>query len=133
VVVNRSDHPPHLGPVGSNLTLKDKTLCIEAIKPFVILGKSLMGVAREESRLEPENIGSTERQKEPCGSLSPRGLGSDAANQFASGHQCIKAGKSPWRFQFKVTAGLFGRVVAGQTFPMLKQDIKKSAHSTARE
>jgi hypothetical protein len=64
-----------LAAVGSNLTLKDKKLCIEAIKPFVILGKSLMDVAREESRLEPENIGSTERQKEPCGSLSPTGLG----------------------------------------------------------
>jgi len=63
-----------LAAVGSNLTLKDKTLRIEAIKPFVILEKSLKGVAERNDGLEPENIGSTKRQKEPCGSLCPTGL-----------------------------------------------------------
>jgi len=63
-----------LASVGSNLTLKDKKLCIEATKPFVILEKSLLGSVIPAGELEPEKIGFAERQKEPFGSLCPTRL-----------------------------------------------------------
>ncbi len=61
--------------IGSNLTLKDKILCIEAKKPFLILEKSLSGEEQENEPIEPENVGSLQRQKEASASLSPRLLG----------------------------------------------------------
>ncbi|KAF0181116.1 MAG: Resolvase protein [Limisphaerales bacterium] len=56
---------------GSNLTLKDKKLCIEAREPFVILQKSLSADDPETDHIEPENIGSPYMQKEAFASLCP--------------------------------------------------------------
>src|ERR1035437_3447524 len=60
--------------IGSNLTLKDKKLCIEARKPFFILENSLSSNERENSTLEPETIRSPKRQKEAIASSCPRVL-----------------------------------------------------------
>ncbi len=61
--------------IGSNLTLKDKKLCIEAKKPFLILEKSLSLDEPENEPIEPENTAVSQRQKEANASLSPRRLG----------------------------------------------------------
>lgn len=66
--------------IGSNLMLKDKKLCIEARKPFFILEKSLSADERENEPIEPEYTSLPERQKEPCGSRCPRGLGDRESN-----------------------------------------------------
>jgi hypothetical protein len=59
--------------IGSNLTLKDKKLCIEAKKPFFILEKSLSSDEHGNAPIEPENVSLLQRQKEanasPCVSL----------------------------------------------------------------
>jgi len=54
-----------LTTVGSNLTLKDKKLCLEARKPFFILGTSLSAGEQENRAIEPENTGLTQRRNEP--------------------------------------------------------------------
>jgi hypothetical protein len=51
--------------------LKDKKLCIEAKKPFLILEKSLFGDGKENDPIEPENIGPPQRQKDAEASLCP--------------------------------------------------------------
>jgi hypothetical protein len=61
-----------LATIGSNLTLKDKILCIEARKPFFIIGESKSGEKTEIEPIEPENIGLPYRRKEACASLPPR-------------------------------------------------------------
>jgi site-specific DNA recombinase len=57
--------------IGSNLTLKDKKLCIEATKPLLILEKSLCGRCQENRPIEPENRGLPQGQKEAKASLRP--------------------------------------------------------------
>jgi hypothetical protein len=56
--------------IGSNLTLKDKQLFIEAKKPFLLLEKSLPGCEDEYDSIKPKNNGSSKRQNEA--SASPR-------------------------------------------------------------
>jgi hypothetical protein len=57
--------------IGSNLTLKDKILIIEARKPFFLLETSLIHPTGQSEPIEPENIGLPYRQKEACASLRP--------------------------------------------------------------
>jgi DNA invertase Pin-like site-specific DNA recombinase len=45
-----------LATIGSNLILKDKKLCIEAKRPFLILEESLSGSQSQNERIEPGNI-----------------------------------------------------------------------------
>jgi DNA invertase Pin-like site-specific DNA recombinase len=61
--------------VGSNLTLKDKKLLIEARKPFLILEKSHLPDEAQNEPIEPENVPQPQRQKEANASSCPRLLG----------------------------------------------------------
>jgi hypothetical protein len=61
--------------IGSNLTLKDKKLCIEAKKPFFLLEESLNSDEHQNEPIEPENVRSPQRRKEANASIPPRGLG----------------------------------------------------------
>ena len=61
--------------IGSNLTLKDKKLCIEAKKPFFILENSLSSNEHEHSKIEPETIRLSQGQKKHNTSPCPRLLG----------------------------------------------------------
>jgi hypothetical protein len=47
-----------LSAIGSNLTLRDKMLCIEAPNPFLILEQSLSRLSEKKRRFEPEKNGS---------------------------------------------------------------------------
>jgi len=64
-----------LTAVGSNLTLKDKKLSIEAKKPFSFFDESTNGSNEEFTPIEPENNGLPQRRKEACVSFRPRLLG----------------------------------------------------------
>jgi hypothetical protein len=57
--------------VGSNLTLKDKKLSIEARKPFSFFDDSFPGGDSEIGPIEPENDGGLQRQKEANASSCP--------------------------------------------------------------
>ena len=48
-----------LTAISSNLTLRDKKLCIEAKNPFLILEKSLSRMPEVQARFEPSKFGST--------------------------------------------------------------------------
>ena len=61
--------------IGSNLTFKDKKLCIEAKKPFFLLEKSLNSDERQNGPLEPDNVALPQEQKEENASPRPRLLG----------------------------------------------------------
>jgi len=61
--------------IGSNLTLEDKKLCIEAKKPFLILETSLSAEERPNRTIEPENISLPPGQKEANASPCPNLLG----------------------------------------------------------
>ena len=61
--------------IGSNLTLRDKRLIIEAKKPFFIIETSLADGTSETESIEPETTGTTQGQKASLGALCPRGLG----------------------------------------------------------
>jgi hypothetical protein len=61
--------------IGSNLTLRDKKLCIEAKKPFFLLEESLNSDELQNGPIEPENVLFPERRKEANASLRPRVLG----------------------------------------------------------
>jgi DNA invertase Pin-like site-specific DNA recombinase len=61
--------------IGSNLTLKDKILRIEAKKPFFLLEKSLNSDVHQNGPIEPENVGLPSGQKEANASPRPRLLG----------------------------------------------------------
>jgi site-specific DNA recombinase len=63
-----------LATFGSNLTLKDKKLCIEAKEPFFILEKSMSDEKPENGPIEPENTSLPQRQKETGASLRPNVL-----------------------------------------------------------
>jgi site-specific DNA recombinase len=58
--------------IGSNLTLKDRTLLIEAKKPFFILETSLPACTSQSTALEPENVQAPQRQEEAPASACPR-------------------------------------------------------------
>jgi hypothetical protein len=64
-----------LATIGSNLTLKDKMLCIEAKKPFFILEQSMSPDEPGKAPIEPDNSGLPYRQYEACASPNPRLLG----------------------------------------------------------
>jgi site-specific DNA recombinase len=64
-----------LATFGSNLTLKDKKLSIEAKEPFFILEKSMSDEKPENDPIEPKNIGLVSTQKEACAFLRPNVLG----------------------------------------------------------
>ena len=64
-----------LATFGSNLTLKDKKLWIEAREPFFILEKSMSDEKPENEPVEPENTGVAYMQKKACASLRPNVLG----------------------------------------------------------
>jgi len=64
-----------LSTLGSNLTLKDKKLSINAPKPFLVLKDSLPSIPEAKSGFEPKNIRLNKRKREPCSSLNPRWLG----------------------------------------------------------
>jgi hypothetical protein len=72
--------------IGSNLTLKDKTLLIEALKPFEILEMSLSRCEEEPGPIEPQNMQSTHGSIEDDTPLSPRRLG-DLGNVRTSYHR----------------------------------------------
>jgi site-specific DNA recombinase len=57
--------------IGSNLTLKDKKLLIEAKKPFLILEKSLPADEPKNESIEPEKIKHLQRHKEANASSGP--------------------------------------------------------------
>ena len=61
--------------IGSNLTLKDRKLRIEAKKPFFILEKSLAGEVDEEGPIEPEITGSAQGRKRGTTTHNPYELG----------------------------------------------------------
>ena len=61
--------------IGSNLTLKDKTLCIVAKEPFFILEKSLSSDEHRNGPIEPENVGLPQGQKDANASPRARLLG----------------------------------------------------------
>src|SRR5262249_4726867 len=61
--------------VGSNLTLKDKKLLIEARKPFVVLEESLSTNKGEIVPIEPDSISLAYESNEPNSSPHPRLLG----------------------------------------------------------
>jgi len=56
-----------LSAIGSNLTLKDKKLFIEAKNPFLILEKSLPRIHAVQLKFEPEKIGSIKAQSATFG------------------------------------------------------------------
>ena len=60
---------------GSNLTLKDKMLCIETTKPFFILETSLSSNERQNATVEPEDVGLPQGQQKANASPRPRLLG----------------------------------------------------------
>jgi len=64
-----------LAAIGSNLTLKDKKLCIEARKPFFILEKSMPADKPRNGSIEPENTGLLYEQKRARAFHRPKGLG----------------------------------------------------------
>lgn len=70
-----------LATVGSNLTLKDKTLRIEARKPFFILGNSVFDANPETDPIEPKNIGQSPTRKSAFAPLRPNVLRDLDSNQ----------------------------------------------------
>ena len=60
---------------GSNLTLKDKMLCIETTKPFFILETSLSYNERQNATVAPEDVGLPQGQQKANASPRPRLLG----------------------------------------------------------
>lgn len=82
---------------GSNLTLKDKKLSIEARKPFFLLEKSMSDETSETEPIEPENIVVPYTQKEACASLRPNVLaGLEDVRTLA--HKNKKLVKSIYRY-----------------------------------
>lgn len=59
--------------IGSNLTLKDKKLFIEAKKPFLVLEKSLPDLPQDNAAFEPKIFRVNKRKRELVGSLSLTG------------------------------------------------------------
>ncbi len=66
---------------GSNLTLKDKKLNIEAREPFFILEKSMSDARPTTEPIEPENIGLSQGPNEASASVCPNVLGDLDSNQ----------------------------------------------------
>jgi len=64
-----------LDAIGSNLTLKDKKLIIEARKPFFIIQSSLADGASETESIELETTGMTQGHNTAFGALCPKRLG----------------------------------------------------------
>jgi len=64
-----------LDAIGSNLTLKDKKLIIEAKKPFFIIQTSLADGASETGSIEPETTGVTQGHNTALCALCPKRLG----------------------------------------------------------
>ncbi|MEA2715249.1 MAG: hypothetical protein QOG91_277, partial [Candidatus Parcubacteria bacterium] len=67
--------------IGSNLTLKDRTLRIEARKPLFILEKSISDDEQQNGPIEPETVAIPQRQKAPNYHLRTRLLRDLDSNQ----------------------------------------------------
>ena len=63
-----------LSAIGSNLTLRDKKLFIEAKNPFLILEKSISRLPEISVRFEPEKFVANKGKRELVSSLRPTGL-----------------------------------------------------------
>jgi site-specific DNA recombinase len=75
---------------GSNLTLKDKKLWIEARKPFFILGESMSDANPTKEPIEPKNMGLSQRQNGAYSSVCPNVLG-DLHDVRAYGYRAERA------------------------------------------
>ena len=60
--------------LGSNLTLKDKKLNVEAYKPYLLIKEALVAVRAESAWFEPAKYGSTTSQKAALAASSPSWL-----------------------------------------------------------
>ena len=67
--------------LGSNLSLTDKKLNIEAYKPYLLIKEALAAVRAESAWFEPTKYGSTTRQKAACAASSPHWLPGLDSNQ----------------------------------------------------
>ena len=61
--------------MGSNLTLKDKKLFIEAKKPFFILGEYMSVEINQNEPIEPENTGLTQERMSASAPMCPNWRG----------------------------------------------------------
>jgi DNA invertase Pin-like site-specific DNA recombinase len=83
--------------IGSNLTLKDRILRIQARKPLFILEKSLSADGQRNEPIEPETEGIPQRQNEPNAPLRTRLLGDlDDVRTYA--RKWLKPVRSVYRF-----------------------------------
>jgi len=94
-----------LSTIGSNLTLRDKKLCIEAAKPFFLIEKSMTGPAGGNQPLEPENDLVPYSQREASASSCPSVLGGlDDVRTFTRKHRHLV--RSVYQFfQKRVSCG----------------------------
>ncbi|TSD01401.1 MAG: hypothetical protein Greene101415_248, partial [Parcubacteria group bacterium Greene1014_15] len=60
--------------LGSNLTLKDKKLNIQAFKPYLMIKEALAAVRAEQEMFEPAKYGSIPREKVAFAASSPSWL-----------------------------------------------------------
>ena len=79
-----------LATMGSNLTLKDKILSIEAREPFFILENSMSDEKPESNPIEPENTSLTKGQNEASDASCP-GWGGNRNDVRAYQHQAERA------------------------------------------
>lgn len=85
-----------LSAIGSNLTLRDKKLCIEAKNPFLILEKSLSRIPAVQIKFEPEKFLVNKGKRELVGSPRPTGLGQwDDVRTYAPKKQKTRISKTP--------------------------------------
>ncbi|MEA2715255.1 MAG: hypothetical protein QOG91_283, partial [Candidatus Parcubacteria bacterium] len=75
--------------IGSNLTLQDRILCIEARKPFFILEKSLSAGEQQNEPIEPETVSISQRQKVSNDHLRTRLLRDLDSNQDNSFQRAV--------------------------------------------
>lgn len=67
--------------VGSNLTLKDGKLKIDALEPYLLIEKSVGALKQKLARLEPEKSGFTKRREAVVAASSPKWLPGLDSNQ----------------------------------------------------
>lgn len=63
-----------LAAIGSNLSLKNKKLCIEARKPFFMLEKSSLASEDENGAIEPDNVTLSQGRNDQTPPLRPNVL-----------------------------------------------------------
>ncbi|TSC73932.1 MAG: hypothetical protein G01um101448_425, partial [Parcubacteria group bacterium Gr01-1014_48] len=67
--------------LGSNLTLKDKKLNIQAFKPYLMIKEALAAARAEQEMFEPAKYGSIPREKVAFAASSPSWLRDLDSNQ----------------------------------------------------